>query len=344
MNNRNQTRRLAGFCLVSLSVLPVCLRADSPAKNRWVATAANLLTNPPAVDYLIYADTYRGKTTYDRVLYQAGNFVLRTADTFKNLHRPALLPMTSIFGKTGDIYWYFDGKFESILKISDISMLDSTNPAVAQGARGVVQSAKMFGRQGLMVLCLSSKATPLDFVQSSGSEFSFRTLQGATISGTIRPGEGTNEVKLDFVSTLAGKQRFEKIVCHFNPDRFKGAFPYLIERYVRFSESTDFTNVETFKIIAFHPAGWRVSRTRFEPESAFLPGVVGVWYYKTNQASFRIFDPKADMRVEAFGRILRPSTLRHIYFFIYALSTISIVGISLLIFRHRQAVNQGKIR
>lgn len=344
MNSRNRTRRLAGFCLVSLCCLPLCLRAVSPAKNRWVATAANLLTNPPAVDYLIYADTYLGKTTYDRVLYQAGDFVLRTADTFKNLHRPALLPMTSIYGKAGDTYWYFDGKFESILRISDISMLNSTNPAVAQGARGILHSAKLFGRQGLMVLCLSSQATPLDSVQLSGSEFSFTSLLGAAISGTIRPGEGTNEVKLDFVSTLAGKQRFEKIVCHFNPDRFKGAFPYLIERYVRFSESTDFTNVETFKTIAFHPAGWRVSRTRFEPESAFLPGVVGVWYYKRNQASYRNFDPKTDMRVEAFGRILRPSTLRHIYFFIYALLAIGVAGISLLIFRHRRAVNQRKTR
>lgn len=343
MNSQNPTRRLAGFCLVLLCYAPVCLRAISPV-DRWLATAANLLTNPPAVDYLIYADTYRGETTYDRVLYQAGNFVLRKADTFKDLHRPALLGTICIDGKAGDTYWYFDRKFQSIINISDTSMLDSTNPAVAQNARGVVQSVKLFARQGLMVLCLSSQATPLDSVQLRGSEFSFTSLLGQKISGMIRPGEGTNDVVLDFVSALAGKQRFEKIVCHFNPDRFKGAFPYIIERYIRFSESTNFANVETFKIIDFHPGGGRVNRTRFEPESAFLPGLVGVWYYENNQATFRDFDPKADMRVEAFGRILRPSTVRHIYFFIYALSSIGIVGISLLIFKYRQAIDRGKTR
>lgn len=328
MSGRIPTRWRAGFCLALFCCAPLCSRALSSADSRWMAVAANLLTNPPAVDYLIYSDTYNGKTTFNRVLYQAGNFVIKTTET-ANLDSLVLRPTTHIIGKSPDSYWYFEGKFEPILNATDVSMLDSTNPAVAQNASRIVDHVKLYARQGLTILCLCSQATPLDSVQLNGSAFAFTSLMGAAVSGTIRPGVGTNEVVLDFLNIRGGKQRFEYIVCHFDPAKFKGAFPFLIERSTRFSLSDKFQNIETFQIISFHPTRWPIHSSRFQRESAFGPGLAGMWYCENNQATFHSFDPKTDARVEAFGRILRPGTVRHIHLLIWALS---IAGISLLVF------------
>lgn len=331
MNRWFPTRWCVGFCLVAFCYVPVCLRAVSSADDRWMVAVANLLTNPPAVDYLIYSDTYHGKTTYHRILYQGGDFVIKRADSLKNLERAVLTPAISINAKMGDTFWYFDGKLEQLMHVSDVADLRSTNAAIAHNAQMVINHVSMYSREDLNVLLLGSQATPSDPIQLSGREFSLTNQWGAAVSGVLHNGDDPSEVVLEFTNTVRNnRRRFEEIICHFNPNKFSRPFPFLIERNLRFSPTNDFENAETFEIIDFHPVTAAINKDRFEPENGFLAGLSGIWYYQNNQARLHAFDPGAEMRVEVFGHIIRQSTLRHTYLVV---CTISAALGALLIFK-----------